>query len=48
MGLKKKHIYGSQKNGSILSIFIIRKVKIDHFKDPINPFKVVHNEYKAI
>ena len=34
MGLKKKHIYGSQKNGSILSIFIIRKVKIGHFKDP--------------
>ena len=30
----KKHIYGSQKNGSILSIFIIRKVKIGHFKDP--------------
>ena len=40
-GTEKKHIYGSQKNGSILSIFIIRKIKkqIGHFY--LNFLKVV-------
>ena len=34
MGLKKNTFMDHKKNGSILSIFIIRKVKIGHFKDP--------------